>query len=164
LSPRTLVGVGRLNYIPVVTVEIAVFWNVTPFRLVGLWRNLLPVTQVYICPDVSTLLPTVLPSSLTSFCHLFLVLPLNLVSKFIYNALLGILFSSILCTCPNQRNLFNWYTGLHLIEGPQIAHKFFRNKNISKKLKLRLKNTIIDKTLTYASETTFLKGKGIEEF
>jgi hypothetical protein len=30
---------------------------------------------------------------------------------------------------------------------------FFLNKNISKKLKLRLKNTIIDKTLTYASET-----------
>jgi hypothetical protein len=31
--------------------------------------------------------------------------------------------------------------------------KFFKNKNISKKLKLRLKNIIIDKTLTYASET-----------
>jgi hypothetical protein len=31
--------------------------------------------------------------------------------------------------------------------------KFFKNKNISKKLKLSLKNTIIDKTLTYASET-----------
>jgi len=30
--------------------------------------------------------------------------------------------------------------------------KFFKNKNI-KDLKLRLKNTIIDKTLTYASET-----------
>jgi hypothetical protein len=29
------------------------------------------------------------------------------VPKFIYNILLGILFSSILCTCPNQRNLFN---------------------------------------------------------
>ena len=33
---------------------------------------------------------------------------------------------------------------------------FFKNKNISKKLKLRLKNTIIDKTLTYASETCTL--------
>ena len=52
--------------------------------------------------------------------------------------------------------------------------KFFKNKNISKKLKLRLKNTTIDKTLTYASETwklteiesnwTFFKGKCIEEF
>ena len=31
--------------------------------------------------------------------------------------------------------------------------KFFKNKNISKKPKLRLKNTIIYKTLTYASET-----------
>jgi len=34
-----------------------------------------------------------------------------------------------------------------------MLHKFFKNKNISKKLKLRLKNTTIDKTLTYASET-----------
>ena len=52
--------------------------------------------------------PTVLPSSLTSSCHLFLGLPLNvIVPKFIYNTLHGILFSSILCTCPNQRNLFN---------------------------------------------------------
>jgi len=33
---------------------------------------------------------------------------------------------------------------------------FFKNKNIPKKLKLRLKNTIIDKTLTYASETWIL--------
>ena len=33
-----------------------------------------------------------------------------------------------------------------------MLQKFFKNKNISKKLKLRLKNTI-DKTLTYASET-----------
>ena len=34
-----------------------------------------------------------------------------------------------------------------------MLQKFFKNKNISEKLKLRLKNTIIDKTLTYASET-----------
>ena len=33
---------------------------------------------------------------------------------------------------------------------------FFKNKNILRKLKLRLKNTIIDKTLTYASETWIL--------
>jgi predicted small secreted protein len=32
----------------------------------------------------------------------------------------------------------------------------FKNKNISKKLKLKLKNTIINKTLTYASETWIL--------
>ena len=52
--------------------------------------------------------PTILPSSLTSSCHLFLGLLLSLVvSKFIYNTLLGILFSSILYVCPNQRNLFN---------------------------------------------------------
>jgi hypothetical protein len=37
-----------------------------------------------------------------------------------------------------------------------MLQKFFRNKNVSKKLKLRLKNTIIDKTLTYASETWIL--------
>ena len=34
-----------------------------------------------------------------------------------------------------------------------MIQKFFKNKNLSKKLKLRLKNTIIDKVLTYASET-----------
>ena len=52
--------------------------------------------------------PTILQSSLTSSCHLFLGLPLNLVvPKFIYNTLLIIPFSSILCTCPNQHNLFN---------------------------------------------------------
>ena len=37
-----------------------------------------------------------------------------------------------------------------------MLQKFFRNKNICKKLKLRHKNTIIDKTLTYASETWIL--------
>jgi hypothetical protein len=50
--------------------------------------------------------PTILPSSHTPSCHLFLGLPLNLlVPKFTYT-LFGILFSSILCTCPNQHNLF----------------------------------------------------------
>jgi predicted GH43/DUF377 family glycosyl hydrolase len=34
-----------------------------------------------------------------------------------------------------------------------MLQKLFKNKNISKNIKLRLKNTIIDKTLTYASET-----------
>jgi hypothetical protein len=52
--------------------------------------------------------PTIHPSSLTSSCHLFLGLLLNLVvPKFIYSTLLGILFSSILSTCPNQCNLVN---------------------------------------------------------
>jgi hypothetical protein len=34
------------------------------------------------------------------------------------------------------------------------AQKFLKNKNVLKKLKLILKNTIIHKTLTYASETS----------
>jgi uncharacterized membrane protein len=34
-----------------------------------------------------------------------------------------------------------------------MLQNFLKNKNISKKLKLRLKNTIIDKVLTYTSET-----------
>jgi len=34
-----------------------------------------------------------------------------------------------------------------------MLQKFFKNKNISKKVKLRLKNTIREKMLTYASET-----------
>ena len=33
-----------------------------------------------------------------------------------------------------------------------MLQTFFKNKNISKKLQLRLNNTTIDKTLTYASE------------
>jgi hypothetical protein len=33
-----------------------------------------------------------------------------------------------------------------------MVQYFFKNKNISKKLKLRLKNTTTDKKLTYASE------------
>jgi hypothetical protein len=50
--------------------------------------------------------PTILPSSLNSSCHLFHGLPLGLVdSKFMYTTLFGILFPSILCTCPNQHNL-----------------------------------------------------------
>jgi ABC-type ATPase involved in cell division len=34
-----------------------------------------------------------------------------------------------------------------------MLQKFFKNKNISKTLKLKLKNTTIDKVLTYASGT-----------
>jgi hypothetical protein len=41
-----------------------------------------------------------------------------------------------------------------------MLQKFFKNKSISNKLKLRLKNTIIDKMLTYASETWTLTKKG----
>jgi hypothetical protein len=37
-----------------------------------------------------------------------------------------------------------------------MLQNFFKNKNISKELKMILKNTIIDKTLTYASETLTL--------
>ena len=45
---------------------------------------------------------TILSPSLTSSCHLILGLPLSLVvTKFIYNTLLGILFFSLLCTGPN---------------------------------------------------------------
>jgi len=52
--------------------------------------------------------PTNLPSFLASSCHLFLCLPLRLISKFIHNTFLGgILFPSTLCTCPNQHNLCN---------------------------------------------------------
>ena len=68
--------------------------------------------------------PTSLPSSLISSCHLFLVLPVTfVVSKFIYNTFFGggILFSSILCTCPNQRNQFNLIVSVR-VEYSTIAH------------------------------------------
>jgi hypothetical protein len=44
-----------------------------------------------------------------------------------------------------------------------VLQTFFKNKNISRKLKLRLKNTIIDKTLTYASETWTLTKRDIKQ-
>jgi hypothetical protein len=37
-----------------------------------------------------------------------------------------------------------------------MLQKFFKSKNVSKELKLILKNTIIDKTLAYALETLTL--------
>ena len=40
-----------------------------------------------------------------------------------------------------------------------MLQKVFRNKNVYKKLELRLKNTIIDRTLTYASETWILTNR-----
>ena len=63
--------------------------------------------------------PTTGSSSLTLSCHLFLGLPLNLVPKLIYNNFLGVLFSSILCTCPNQCNLFNLIVSIIV-----VLHKF----------------------------------------
>ena len=64
-----------------------------------------------------------LSSSLISSCHLFLGLPLNLVfPKFIYNTLLGSLLPSILCTCPNQNNIFNLTVSITV--GFLHLHKF----------------------------------------
>jgi len=45
-----------------------------------------------------------------------------------------------------------------------MLQKFFKNKNISKKQKLRLKNTIIDKMLTHASETWTLTKTDRKQF
>jgi len=68
--------------------------------------------------------PTILPSSLTSSCHLFLGLPHNLVvPKFIYNTLLGNPFPSILSTCPNQRNLFDLIVSIIVLF--QHTHKIY---------------------------------------
>ena len=70
-------------------------------------NNSLPFSGASSTPLYPFLPPTSLQSSLTSPCHLFLGLPLSLVFfQIIYNTSLGILFTSILCTCPNQRNLF----------------------------------------------------------
>ena len=78
--------------------------------------------------------PTILLSSLTSSSHLFLGLPLGLVvSKFIYNTLLGILFSSILCTCPNHRNLCSIYIYIRVYQPPHshLTGKIYRHNYIS---------------------------------
>jgi hypothetical protein len=44
-----------------------------------------------------------------------------------------------------------------------MLQKFFKSKNISKKLKLILKNAIIDKTLAYALETSTLTKRDSEK-
>ena len=75
--------------------------------------NSLPFSGASSVPLCYTLFPANLFQQL--FLHppyfilpLFLHLPLNpAVPKFIHNTFLGILFPSILCTCPNQHNLFN---------------------------------------------------------
>ena len=80
-------------------------------RFLAVLKNFFHYSLLY-TPSFHPFPPTIRPSSLTSSCHLFLGLPLNLVvPKFIYNTLLGILFPSILCTCPNQHNLFNLIVG-----------------------------------------------------
>ena len=75
-------------------------------RFLALLRSFFRSSLLYTL-SFHTFPPTNLPSSLNLSFLLFLGLPLKLVSKFIYNTFLGILFSSTLCTCPNQRNLFN---------------------------------------------------------
>jgi hypothetical protein len=52
---------------------------------------------------------TILPSSLTSSCAIYCLVYLSIL--FFPNSctLLGILFSSILCMCPNQHNLIILY-------------------------------------------------------
>ena len=78
-------------------------WHVQNATIPCHSQELLPLLSV-----IHPFPPTSLPSSFTSSCHLFLGPLLSLtVSKFIYNTFLGILLLSILCTCPNQRNLFN---------------------------------------------------------
>ena len=85
------------------------FWHVQNVTIPCRSQEILLFLSVIYTLSFHPFPPTILPSFLTSSCHLFLVLPLSLVvSKFIYNTFfLGILFSSILSTCPNQRNLFN---------------------------------------------------------
>ena len=87
-------------------IEIPFHWHVPNVTIPCHSQKVLPfLCYVLFLPPSP---PTILPSSFTSTCHLFLGLPLNLVvPKFIYNTLLWILVSSILCTCPNQHNLFN---------------------------------------------------------
>jgi hypothetical protein len=45
-----------------------------------------------------------------------------------------------------------------------MLQHFYKNKNISIKLKLILNNTTVDKTLTYTSETWILTKRGREQW
>jgi len=97
-------------------------WHVQNITIPCHSQELLPFLSVmyFSCHPSPT---TILPSFLTSSYYLFLDLPLNcVVPIFIYNTLLGILFSSLFCTCPNQRNLFNFIVSI--IVRFQHLHKF----------------------------------------
>ena len=60
-------------------------WHVQNATIPCRSEELLPFLSVNFSCHPS--LPTILPSSLTSSCHLFCGLPLNLVPKFMYNTL-----------------------------------------------------------------------------
>ena len=75
--------------IPCLSQELLPFLSVMYFLLPPFSANYFSILPCFILPYTSW-------SASQSCC-----------SKFICNTLLGILFSSILCTCTNQRNLFN---------------------------------------------------------
>jgi len=75
------------------------------------------------------------------------------------------MFSEYINFCSDNKTFFNQDNN-HQIDLQEriknanktyfMLQKFFKNKNISKKLKLRLKKTLKDKTLMYASATWML--------
>jgi hypothetical protein len=83
-------------------ITILFHWHVQIATIPCRSQELLPflVLTYFFLPLFSTLLHFIFPSiswsTSWSCCY-----------KFIYNNLLGILFSSIVCTCPNQHNLYN---------------------------------------------------------
>ena len=84
--------------------------EITTHSFIGMCRMRWFLTVLRSCFHSSLLctlslpsIPPVKSSILPSSCHLFLGL---VVSKFILKTFLGILFSSILCTWPNQCKLF----------------------------------------------------------
>ena len=85
-------------------------------------QELLPFLSVMysFLPPFSTNYSSIL--SHTSSCRLFLGLPLKSCCSQIriYNTLLGIPFSSILCTCPNQRPDRPWGTLSLLYNGYRV--------------------------------------------
>jgi hypothetical protein len=70
--------------------ELLPFLSVIYFFLQLFFTNYSSILPYYFLPSISW--------STSQSCFF---------SKFIYNTLLGILFSSILCTCPNHHNLCN---------------------------------------------------------
>ena len=99
-----------------------VHWHVQNTTIPCRSQQLLPFLSVtYSFPPPRS--PTSSPSFFTSSFHLFLGLHLSLVVyKFILRTFKGILFSSILCTCPNQHNLVSLIVSA--IVGFYPLHKF----------------------------------------
>jgi hypothetical protein len=92
--------------------------------------NSLPFSEASSLPLCYVIFPATLlhqlffhPPSLHLAIYFLVYLSILLFPNYIYNTLFEILFSSILCTCPNQRNLFNFLLLLQSALQPLVGFR-----------------------------------------